>query len=86
MKFGYRKPSIKKSIRARTTGQMKRALKRSVVPGYGKKGMGWVKDPKKAMYNKVYHQTTRSVYDRKGSGCLLFVLATMVVSAIIVCV
>ncbi|WP_341457007.1 hypothetical protein [Clostridium liquoris] len=26
--------------------------------GHGKKGMGWVKDPKKAAYNKVYNKTT----------------------------
>lgn len=58
MKFGVRKPSIKKSISARTTGRAKRAVKRAVVPGYGKKGMGWVHDPKKAAYNKVYNKTS----------------------------
>lgn len=58
MKFGPRKPSFKKSIKARTTGQLKRKVKRSINPYYGKKGMGWVRDPKRAMYNKVYHKTT----------------------------
>lgn len=28
MKFGYRKPSIKKSIKARTTGKIKRQAKK----------------------------------------------------------
>lgn len=63
MKFGMRKPSIKKSISARTTGQAKRAIKRALIPGYGKKGMGWIKDPKKALYNKAYHKTTFSFLD-----------------------
>ena len=63
MRFGMRKPSFKKSFRARTTGRAKRAVKRALIPGYGKKGMGWIKDPKKAMYNKVYHKTTFSIWD-----------------------
>lgn len=63
MKMGMRKPSIKKSFKARTTGKAKRAIKKAVIPGYGKKGMGWVKDPKKAAYNKVYNKTTFCVND-----------------------
>lgn len=63
MKFGMRKPSLKKSIKARTTGKAKRALKKAIVPGYGKKGTGWLKDPKKAAYNKVYKKTTFSIFD-----------------------
>lgn len=41
-----------------TTGRVKRSVKRQVMPFYGKKGVGWVKDPKKAAYNKVYKKTT----------------------------
>lgn len=63
MKIGMRKPSIKKSIKARTTGKAKRALKKAVIPGYGKKGTGWLKDPKRAAYNKVYKKTTFSIFD-----------------------
>lgn len=63
MKIGVRKPSIKKSFKARTTGRAKRAAKKAVIPGYGKKGMGWIHDPKKAAYNKVYNKTTVSVKD-----------------------
>lgn len=58
MKWGLRKPSLKKSIKARTTGQLKRKVKRSINPLYGKKGMGWVRNPKRALYNKVYNKTT----------------------------
>ncbi|ENZ5632755.1 hypothetical protein ACQ63C_000594 [Enterococcus hirae] len=63
MKIGARKPSIKKSISARTTGKAKRAVKKAVIPCYGKKGSGWIKDPKKATYNKVYKKTTFSFWD-----------------------
>lgn len=63
MKIGIRKPSIKKSISARTTGRVKRAIKRKLLPGYGRKGMGWIKNPKKAVYNKVYKKTTFSIFD-----------------------
>ncbi len=58
-----RKPSLKKSIKARTTGKAKRALKKAIIPGYGKKGTGWIKNPKKAAYNKVYKKTTFSIFD-----------------------
>ena len=58
MKWGLRKPSLKKSIKARTTGQLKRKVKRSINPLYGKKGMGCVRNPKRALYNKVYNKTT----------------------------
>lgn len=70
MKVGLRTPSIKKSISARTIGKAKRTIKKSVVPCYGKKGMGLIKDPKKAMYNKVYNKTTVGVGDivRASSG------------------
>ncbi|GAB6386150.1 hypothetical protein DAT1711_23080 [Enterococcus cecorum] len=58
MKIGMRKPSLKKSISARTTGKLKRTVKKAVIPGYGKKGVGWIKNPKKAAYNKIYKKTT----------------------------
>lgn len=63
MKFGMRKPSIKKSISARTTGKAKRAVKKAIIPGYGKKGMGLITNPKKSLYNKVYRKTTFSLFD-----------------------
>jgi len=63
MKFGMRIPSLKKSLKARTTGKAKRAIKKALIPGYGKKGMGWIKNPKKAAYDKVYKKTTFSLFD-----------------------
>ena len=32
-------------------GQVKRQAKKALIPGYGKKGMGWVRNPRKAAYN-----------------------------------
>jgi len=58
MKIGIRTPSLKKSFKARTTGRLNRTLKKSVNPLYGKKGMGYIKNPEKAIYNKVYHKVT----------------------------
>lgn len=63
MKFGMRKPSIAKSLKARTTTKYKRKVKKALIPGYGEKGMGWIKNPKKAAYNKVYKKTSFSLWD-----------------------
>ncbi|MCG5030011.1 hypothetical protein MAF45_00880 [Mesosutterella sp. OilRF-GAM-744-9] len=62
MKIGFRKPSLKASISARTTGRLKRSVKRALIPGYGKRGMGLL-HPKKALYNRVYSRTTFGLLD-----------------------
>ena len=61
MKYGMRTPNINKRISARTTGKVTRAMNKAVNPLYGKKGMGFINDPSKAVYNKVYNKTTTSV-------------------------
>jgi len=56
MKFGFRTPSLKKRIAARTS------IKRMVRQKLGIKaprGLGWLTNPKKALYNRVYRRTTR---------------------------
>lgn len=63
MRYGIRKPSIRRSFKARTTGRLKRRLKSSINPLYGKKGVGYLKNPKKAVYNKIYNKTTIGVND-----------------------
>ena len=63
MKFGLRTPSLKRTFKARTTGRAKRTVKKALIPGYGKKGMGWIKNPKKAAYNKIYNKTSFSIWD-----------------------
>ncbi len=63
MKFGFRVPNLNKRIAARTS------LKRVVRHQMGMKapkGAGWLTDPKKAAYNRVYNKTSR--------GCLLLFL------------
>lgn len=60
MKFGFRIPSITKRIAARTS--VKRIIRHNL--GFkAPRGMGWITDPKKALYNKVYNKTSR--------GCLV---------------
>jgi len=59
MKFGFRKPSLKRRIAARTS------IKRQVVQRAGLKmprGLGWVRNPKKYAYNKVYNRTSFDVF------------------------
>ena len=56
MKFGIRKPSFKKSWGARTS------FKRAFMPRMPK-GYGFLRNPKKALYNKIYNKTTISVFD-----------------------
>lgn len=58
MKTGLRTPNLKKSLKAKTVGKYKRAAKRAINPTYGKKGTGFIKNPQKAVYNKIYHKTT----------------------------
>ena len=54
MKIGFRTPSLKKMLKARTTGRIKRIMKKTINPLYGKKGAGIIANPKKALYNKAY--------------------------------
>jgi hypothetical protein len=53
-----RKPSLKKSIAARTS--VKRAVKNSLSLK-APRGYGWLTNPKKAAYNRVYNRTTISI-------------------------
>ncbi len=59
MKFGIRKPSLSKMIGARTS------LKRFVRHNLGLKaprGWGWLTNPKKALYNRIYNRTSFSLF------------------------
>lgn len=78
MKLGPRTPNVKKRISARTTGSVKRKIKTSTSPLYGQKGVGWVKDPERAAYNKIYNQTSFGLDDAEGCaygcGCLVIII------------
>lgn len=55
MKFGFRMPSLTKRIAARTS------WKRFIRNNLGVKaprGWGWLTNPKKAAYNRVYNRTS----------------------------
>jgi hypothetical protein len=73
MKFGFRKPSLKKSIAARTS--LKRVVKNSLGLNAAR-GMGWITNPKKAAYNRIYNKTTR--------GCLTVLVVPILVGSLIV--
>jgi hypothetical protein len=58
MKFGLRKPSLKRMFAARTSP--KRYARHSLglkAP----RGFGWLTNPKKAAYNRVYNRTSFSI-------------------------
>lgn len=57
MRFGLRKPSPLKILSARTGGRATRAVKRALIPGYGRKGMGWL-HPRRKLYDEMYRRTT----------------------------
>ena len=63
MKSGIRKPNYKNRVKARTTGKVVRKAKSSINPFYGKKGMGWINNPRKALYNKTYKLTSIKAED-----------------------
>ena len=63
VRFGFRIPSLKKRLAARTS------LKRAVRHRLGLKaprGWGWLTNPRRAAYNLVYNRTTR--------GCLVIAI------------
>lgn len=73
MRFGFRVPSIRKRIAARTS------LKRYVRNNLGLKaprGYGWITNPRRALYNRVYNRTTAgcAVYISLGFGGLSYII------------
>ncbi len=55
MKFGIRTPSLNKRIAARTS--LSRVVRHSM--GFkAPRGYGWITNPKRAAYNRVYNRTT----------------------------
>jgi hypothetical protein len=75
VRIGFRIPSLKKRLSARTS------VRRAVRHRLGLKaprGWGWITNPRKAAYNRVYNRTTR--------GCLVVVVvAGVVVVATLAC-
>jgi hypothetical protein len=75
MRYGLRKPSFRKSFAARTS------LKRVVRHSLGVKaprGWGWMTNPRRALYNRMYNRTTfgwsslfKTRHQSRGQGCAL---------------
>lgn len=55
MAFGFRTPSLRRSISARLS--VKRLVKNELGLN-APRGWGWLTNPKKALYNRVYNRTT----------------------------
>ncbi|HEY6213964.1 MAG TPA: hypothetical protein VIW45_16835 [Vicinamibacterales bacterium] len=67
MKFGIRTPSLRKRIAARTS--VKRYIRHSL--GFkAPRGWGWLTNPKRAAYNRMYNRTT--------VGCVVLPLGLLV--------
>lgn len=63
MRFGFRIPSISKRIAARLS------IKRHIRHSLGLKAprwMGWITNPKRALYNRMYSRTSR--------GCMIYLV------------
>jgi len=60
MKFGLRTPSLKKMISSRTS--VKRIVRHN-LGGKAPSGYGWITNPKKAAYNRVYNRASFSIFD-----------------------
>jgi hypothetical protein len=79
MKFGIRMPSLKKRIAARTS------VKRVIRHNLGLKaprGYGWITDPKKAAYNRIYNRTTKDCSSIFLTGFAIFILFTWILVSI----
>jgi len=72
MKFGFRAPSLKKRISDRTSPTR---LIKNYLGLKAPKGMGWLTNPKKAAYNKVYDKTTK--------GCLSIFIVPLIFAYLI---
>lgn len=85
MKFGFRIPSLTKRIATRTS------VKRIVRHSLGLKaprGFGWITNPKRALYNRIYKRTTFGIEDLtkvtgnkpQRSGCLIMLLVIGIIA------
>lgn len=63
MKFGFHTPTLKKVIKGRTTCRVKRAMKKTIKPVYGKKCIGFISNTRRSVYNKIYKKLSFGLGD-----------------------
>ncbi len=61
MKFGFRMPSVRKRIAARTS--IKRRIRARIR---APRGYGLVTNPKRAVYNRIYNRTSIDLFKFLG--------------------
>jgi hypothetical protein len=59
MRFGVRRPSLTKMIAARTSP---RRFVRQSLGLKAPRGLGWLTNPRRAAYNRIYNRTTISLW------------------------
>ncbi len=67
MKFGLRVPSLRKRLAARTSPAR---WMRNSLGLKAPRGWGWLTNPKKAAYNRIYNRTS---FGLKGCGWVIFI-------------
>ena len=74
MKIGIRIPSLTKRIAARTSWKR---IVRNQMGLKAPRGWGWLTNPRKAAYNRVYNRTTIDLFQlgrSRKSGCLVMII------------
>jgi len=85
MKIGIRLPSLTKRIAARTSWKR---IVRNQMGLKAPRGWGWLTNPRKAAYNRVYNRTTIDLFalgrHSRKSGCLVMLALLGVLTALTV--
>jgi hypothetical protein len=74
VKIGYRRPSLKKRVAARTSWQW---VVRHRMGVKAPRGYGWLTNPRRAAYNRVYNRTTKGCLTVPVALLALVVLVTV---------
>jgi hypothetical protein len=85
MKIGIRIPSLTKRIAARTSWKR---IVRNQMGLKAPRGWGWLTNPRKAAYNRVYNRTTIDLFalsrHSRKSGCLIMLILIGALTALAV--
>jgi len=85
LKIGIRIPSLTKRIAARTSWKR---IVRNQMGLKAPRGWGWLTNPRKAAYNRVYNRTTIDLFQlgrhSRKSGCLVMLTLLGVLTALAV--